>query len=338
LLVTRHLSLATTMLIINQTSTNPYFNIASEEYLLKNFSEDIFILYSNSPSIIVGKHQNTMAEINHSFVSKKQISVIRRLSGGGTVYHDLGNVNYTFITNGSEGNLVDFKKHTQPIIDVLKSLGVDARIGGKNDIRVGDKKISGNAEHIYKNRVLHHGTLLFDANLDELNESIKVNLEAYTDKAVKSIRSQVANISEYLNNNISIGDFKEKLIAHIKTLFPNTIDYQFTPSNIDSINELIATKFSTWEWNFGYSPTYILNRQLSIKNESWDIGINVEKGIIVKVIIKGNSSISKSIEELEKLMVGCIHEKKEISQRLGNIDLKQYIPEITKESFIENLF
>jgi len=338
LLITRHLSLVTTMLIINQSVNNPYFNIASEEYLLKNFSEDIFILYSNSPSIIVGKHQNTMAEINHRFVSQKHIPVIRRLSGGGTVYHDLGNVNYSFITNGSEGNLVDFKKHTQPVIDVLKSLGVDARIGGKNDIRVGDKKISGNAEHIYKNRVLHHGTLLFNANLDELNESIKVNLEAYTDRAVKSIRSQVANITEYLNRDISIEKFKEMLIAHIKTLFPNAIDYQLTPSDIDSINELIATKFSTWEWNYGYSPTYILNRQISINNKFWDIEINVEKGIIVKVTIKSNSSISKSIEELEELMIGCIHEKTEISQRLVSIDLKQYLPEIAKESFIENLF
>lgn len=325
------------MLIINQPVTDPYFNIASEEYLLKNFSENIFLLYTNSPSIIVGKHQNTMAEINHEFVAKKRIPVIRRLSGGGTVYHDFGNINYTFITNGSEGNLVDFKKHTQPIVDVLKSLGIDARIGGKNDIRVGDRKISGNAEHIYKNRVLHHGTLLFNSNLDELNESIKVNLDAYTDKAVKSIRSHVANIAEYLNKDISIEQFKAMLILHIKTLFPNAFDYQFTPSNIDSINELIATKFSTWEWNFGYSPSYVLNRQLSIKNEFWNIEINVERGIIIKVAIKGNSSISKSIEELEKLIVGCIHEKKEMSQRLGNIDLKQYIPEITKESFIENL-
>jgi lipoate-protein ligase A len=128
------------------------------------------------------------------------------------------------------------------------------------------------------------------------------------------------------------------LIAHIKMLFPNAIDYQFTPSHIDSINELITTKFSTWEWNYGYSPTYTLNRQIRANNKAFDIEINVEKGIIVKVTIKGNSSISKSIEELEKLMVGCIHEKEEISQRLGNINLKQYIPEIDKESFIENLF
>lgn len=326
------------MLIINQSITDPYFNIASEEFLLKNFSEDIFLLYTNSPSIIVGKHQNTMAEINHEFVAKKGIPVIRRLSGGGTVYHDLGNINYTFITNGSEGNLVDFKKHTQPIIDVLKSLGVDARIGGKNDIRVGDKKISGNAEHIYKNRVLHHGTLLFNSNLEELNESIKVNLEAYTGKAVKSIRSHVANIKEYLKEDISIENFKEKLIAHILALFPNSINYHLSPNDTQSINELITRKFSTWEWNYGYSPTYSLNRHININNGIMYIEINVEKGIINKMSIKSQLLMTERIEELEKLMAGCLHEKKEISKRLADIEINQFIPKISREEFVKSLF
>ncbi|HCT29940.1 MAG TPA: lipoate--protein ligase [Bacteroidales bacterium] len=326
------------MLIINQSITDPYFNIASEEFLLKNFSEDIFILYSNTPSIIVGKHQNTMAEINHNFVSQKGVPVIRRLSGGGTVYHDLGNVNYSFIINGSEGNLVDFKKHTKPIIDVLTSLGVDAHIGGKNDIRVGDKKISGNAEHIYKNRVLHHGTLLFNSNLDELNESIKVNKNTYTDKAVKSIRSHVANINEYLNDDISIGKFKELLIDHVKMLFPNAVDYQLNQNDITSINELISKKFVTWNWNYGYSPSYTLNRQIHFNKYTLDIIVNVDKGLINQVSIKGNHLEPKSVKELEQLLQGCIHETQEISNRLKNIDISQFIPEILNEDFIKGLF
>lgn len=325
------------MLIINQTSCDPYFNIASEEFLLKNFSEDIFILYCNSPSIIVGKHQNTMAEINHNFVSKKQIPVIRRLSGGGTVYHDLGNVNYSFITNGSEGNLVDFKKHTQPIIDVLKSLGVDARIGGKNDIRVGDKKISGNAEHIYKNRVLHHGTLLFNSNLDDLNESIKVNLNAYTDKAVKSIRSHVANISEYLSSEIEVEEFKELILTHIKRLFPDAINYDFTSKEKSLINELVSTKFSTWEWNYGYSPTYTLNNQIYIDDIVLNIEVKVEKGIIANLSIKGNTNLRKTNKAL-KIIIGSIHDAQNLSEKLSDIDINQYIPKLTKEEFLRSLF
>ncbi len=325
------------MLVINQPITDPYFNIASEEYLLKNFSEDIFLLYTNSPSIIVGKHQNTMAEINHEFVSKKEIPVVRRLSGGGTVYHDFGNINYTFITNGSEGNLVDFKKHTQPIVDVLKSLGVDARIGGKNDIRVGDKKISGNAEHIFKNRVLHHGTLLFNANLDELNESIKVKLDAYTDKAVKSIRSHVANITEYLDKEISIEQFKAMLILHIRTLFQNAIGYQFTPDDIDSINELVSTKFSTWEWNYGYSPSYKLSNQICIDDIVLNIAVNVEKGIITNLSIKRDNQFQEDYKPIEEILIGCSHDAHEISKRLKEIDISQYIPKLSKGDFTNNL-
>ncbi len=333
-----HSLLFTTMLIINQTSCDPYFNIASEEYLLKNFSEDIFILYSNSPSIILGKHQNTMAEINHNFVSKKQIPVIRRLSGGGTVYHDLGNVNYTFITNGTEGNLVDFKKHTQPIIDVLKSLGIDARIGGKNDIRVGDKKISGNAEHIFKNRVLHHGTLLFNSNLDELNESIKVDLEAYSDKAVKSIRSHVANIVEYLNREISIENFKDLLITHIKTVFSNATNYEFTQNDISLIDELVSTKFRTWEWNYGYSPAYTLNRTISVSGTQIIIEIYVEKGVITNFLIKRNSQHQEIDKEFENHLIGCYHDINALSKRIDSIEIGKYLPKLSKEVFLSNLF
>ncbi len=326
------------MLVIHQTSTNPYFNIATEEFLLKNFTEDIFLIYRNEPSVIVGKHQNTMAEINLEFVKKRGLPVIRRLSGGGTVYHDLGNVNYTFITNGSEGNLVDFRKHTQPIIDVLQTLGVDARIGGKNDIRVGDKKISGNAEHIYKNRVLHHGTLLFSSKLDELNESIKVNPNTYTDKAVKSIRSHVTNISEHLKCEISIDDFIISISSHIKKQFTNTKGFQLSPANINAINQLIETKYSTWDWNFGYSPSYSLNKHIAINNKVINIQINVDKGIISQLAISGNLIIIERIKELEQLLNGCSHNFDEISNRLSKIVLNDFIDQISLEQFLEGFF
>jgi lipoate-protein ligase A len=230
------------MLLLQQTSTNPYFNIAAEEYLLKNFSDDIFTLYINEPSIIVGKHQNTLAEINQEFVRSQSIKVVRRLSGGGTVYHDLGNLNYSFIANGSEGKLVDFKKFTQPIVDVLLHLGIDAQLGGKNDIRIGERKISGNAEHIYKNRVLHHGTLLFSSELDNLNESIRVNPSTYTDKSVKSIRSNVANISDYLKDKITINEFAALVVNQIKQTIPNCSSYNLTKNDNSAINRLIDTK------------------------------------------------------------------------------------------------
>jgi len=323
------------MLLILQTSTDPYFNIATEEYLLKNSTDDVFILYRNEPSIIVGKHQNTIAEINLDFVKKKGLKVVRRLSGGGTVYHDLGNINYSFIANGTEGNLVDFKKFTQPIIEVLLELGVEAFLGGKNDIRVADKKISGNAEHVYKNRVLHHGTLLFSSQLDELDESIKVNLTTYSDKAVKSIRSQVANISEYLKKPISIEQFIISIVNHIKKVYPNSQIYNLTDQDILAINKLIETKYSTWQWNFGYSPTYKLIKDFKIGKDNFKITLQVDKGIICSVSFETDLLNKKQAKELETLLVGCHHDFDEIIKRMmnkpilsTNISIDQLIKEL----------
>jgi len=308
------------MLIVQQPSTDPYFNIATEEYLLNSLTDDFFILYLNQPSIIVGKHQNTSAEINHDFVKQRSLKVVRRLSGGGTVYHDLGNLNYTFIANGSEGNLVDFKKHTRPILEVLNTLGVDAIIGGKNDIRVGSKKVSGNAEHVYKNRVLHHGTLLFSSNLDDLNEAIRVDAGSYSDKAVKSIRSQVANISEYLKGEITIEGFVELIENHVKKTFPNSADYSLSSEDISSINNLIRTKYSTWEWNFGYSPIYTLNRRIEVDSKQISIELTVEKGAITKVSVSGVINKSKATE-IEQLLIGCKHDYESISKLISKADL-----------------
>ena len=186
------------MLIINRPQTDPYFNIAAEEYLLKQMDEDCFMVWQNEPSIIVGKHQNTLAEINYSFAKENNIPVVRRITGGGTVFHDLGNLNFTFISSGEKGKLVNFKKFTQPIIEVLNQMGIPARFEGKNDLRVNGLKISGNAEHVYKNKVLHHGTLLFSTDLNFLKKAIKSVPERFQDKAVQSVRSKVANITDFI--------------------------------------------------------------------------------------------------------------------------------------------
>lgn len=326
------------MLLIQQTSTNPYFNIASEEYLLKNFMDDIFILYCNEPSIIVGKHQNTLAEINLEYATKNALKVIRRLSGGGTVYHDLGNLNYSFIANGSEGNLVDFKKFTLPIINVLQKLGIDAKLGGKNDIRVGDKKISGNAEHIYKNRVLHHGTLLFSSNLDELNESIKFNPNTYSDKAVKSIRSEVANISEFLKEPITITEFADLIANHIKQAFPSSKSYQLNINDINIINGLVDTKYSTWEWNFGYSPTYTLNKEILIGENILGVMISVDKGIICEVKLKGNFLNNEDLLKIEQSLTDCPHDIDIITNKLSTIELEKFNPNLSVDGILEGIF
>ena len=260
------------------------------------------MLYVNEPSIIVGKHQNAFAEINHRYVSENNIKVVRRLSGGGTVFHDSGNLNFCFIRNGKEGNLIDFKRFTQPIIEVLQQLDVPAERSGRNDLIINGLKFSGNAEHVFKNRTLHHGTLLFSSRLENLSTALKVNPDLYHDKAVKSVRSKVTNISEYLSSNISLDEFKALIISHIVSGTNDVCQYKFTEADHSKINDLVEEKYKTWEWNYGYSPRFSFKNQGSANGQFIEVEVEVEKGIIKQADIKVNNQsipdISKDLQDL----------------------------------------
>ncbi|MDP2424542.1 MAG: lipoate--protein ligase family protein, partial [Bacteroidales bacterium] len=233
------------MLCINRNETDPWFNLAAEEYVLRSFTDDCFMLWRNEPSIIVGKHQNTLAEINHNFVREHGIRVVRRISGGGAVYHDQGNINFSFVANGEKDKLVDFRRFTKPILEVLVNLGVDARFEGHNDLKINGMKFSGNAEHVYKNRVLHHGTLLFDSDLEMINQALTIDSEKFSDKAVKSIRSKVKNISYHLPGQMEITDFMDIVLNHVLKSHPDATLYSFDELDYERIEELVRTKYST---------------------------------------------------------------------------------------------
>lgn len=313
------------MLIIKSNSTNPYFNIASEEYLLKDFSDDIFLLYINDPSIIVGKHQNTLAEINYRFVKENNIKVVRRLSGGGTVYHDHGNINFTFVQNIEGKNLIDFKKYTAPIISFLRSLGVNARFEGKNDLRVDGLKISGNAEHVFRKRVLHHGTLLFDSELDALNEAIRVHPDRYRDKGVKSIRSAVTNIRGYLQNDMTTNEFLKELINHVSQTSASAQTYEMDTSDIAGIQKWVDEKYASWNWNFGYSPKYeLVNAYRGESNLL--ITIQVDKGFITFVSIEDESG-NQCMENFSKALIGLQHKETTIATELQKLGETGSLPD-----------
>ena len=271
------------MLCIRQRNTNPYFNIASDEYLLKSYTDDIFMLYINKPSVIVGTHQNTLAEIDYQLAKERGIKVIRRLSGGGAVFHDLGNLNFSFIRNGKEGRLVDFKGFTKPIIDLLGELGVSAQFEGHNSLNIDGKKFSGNAEHIVKNRVMHHGTMLFSTDMQTLADVLYVSHDRYSDGAVKSVRAKTTNLSDHLPKGYTI----EAFAGHVMDFVLRTVDgattYQFTQPDLDAINSLVSSKYCKWDWNFGYSPSYKFTRSFYLKNELVAIDVVVERGVIKDV-------------------------------------------------------
>jgi lipoate-protein ligase A len=327
------------MLIIRRHSTDPHFNLATEEYILKNFEESSFMLWRNSPSIIVGKHQNTLAEINAGYVKENNIPVVRRLSGGGAVFHDLGNLNFTFIQSGNSQQLIDFRRYTEPILEVLQKLGIDAKFEGRNDLTIGGKKFSGNAEHIWKNRVLHHGTLLFSSKMTDISQALRADPLKFQDKSVKSVKSRVTNISEHLTSGMDVLDFAEAIQDHIIEKYPDAIFYDLNKEDHVKIDELVEQKYGTWQWNFGYSPKYNFRKILRTeKSGTIEFDLDVQNGIIISFKIFGDFFGMLDPEEIERVMEGVPHREESILEVLRPFRIGDYISSLTLDEFIHGLF
>ena len=325
------------MLYVRNNSTNPYFNIALEEYILKkSLSTDktFVILYINNPAIIIGKHQNTIEEINKDYVDEKDIKVVRRMSGGGAVYHDEGNLNFTYIIKTGKEDVSNFKKFTLPIIKALDKMGIKAELSGRNDLTIDGKKFSGNAQYYHKNRLLHHGTLLFNSHMENLAKALNVKKEKIQSKGIKSVRSRVTNISEYLPIKGTIEEFRELLL---KYLFENQEiinEYQLTDEDIDKVNQLVGEKYDTWDWNWGESPAFDIQKSYRFPIGLIDVRLNVSKGFITDCKIYGDFFASENIEDLERILVGKRYRKEDLYLVLNKVQINQYFGNITKEDFI----
>jgi len=326
------------MLCIVSPYTNPYFNLASEEYLLKCFQEDILLLYRNSPSIVVGKHQNTLAEINLPFVLENDILVARRISGGGSVFHDLGNLNFAFFTSGREGELVDYKRATLPIIEALKGMGLEVSLGKRNELLLKKLKISGTASHVFKKRVLHHGTLLFSSEMESLSAALKTAKDRFTDRAVKSVPSRVTNIRDHLMEQMDVEVFQQRVLDHMLQTDKDARTYAFSKVDLTKIRALRDSKFSTWEWNFGYSPKYQFCQSISFVSGKLDLHMNVEKGIIKELKIVGTFDSQKDVVLLEKMLLGCIHDPETIRNKLSDVRVSDYISGLENEELLMGMF
>ncbi|MCX6258923.1 MAG: lipoate--protein ligase [Bacteroidia bacterium] len=305
------------MFLIESNSVDPAVNLATEEFLLKQNDQEFAFIYIDKPSVIIGKHQNALAEINVKFVRTNGISVNRRISGGGAVYHDQGNINFCFIRNGQPGKLVDFGKHTAPLISFLDKLGKEARFEGHNSLTINGMKISGNAEHTWKNRVLHHGTLLFSTDLKILRESLSTGYGRYQDKAVKSVSASVANIYNLIDNKLNTDEFRKLLTLYISNYF-SCEKYFLSLDEMQTINLSAEEKYSGWEWNFGYSPSYCFQNVLKSENENINVQIEVENGLIIKLNLPGAVKYGEYFENVEKLMTGVKHEYKAVLNVLKN--------------------
>lgn len=291
------------MLCLNLRSTDPFFNLALEEILLKNRKEEFLILGVNDPSVVIGKHQVLHREVNTRFVTEKNIPVIRRISGGGTVFHDNGNLNFSFIIQSEAGKQVDFRKYTLPVISFLSSLGVEANLEGKNDLKVNGFKISGNAEHIHRNRVLHHGTLLFNTSLDLLRNSLRKNTGNYTSKAVESNPSPVINLKEKLNDIKDMTQFRSMMMSWFLNNIPDAEMYSLGEEESAEAEALADSKYRTWEWNYAYGPEYHFNNRFEIDRKQYSCNIFVKDGIIWECAIERDEKLST----VAKNLIGIKH-------------------------------
>lgn len=321
--------------ISNNNITDPTLNLAMEEYVLKNLpaEESYFLFYINRPSIIVGKNQNTIEEVNQTYIDAHNIDVVRRISGGGAVYHDTGNLNFSFITDDDGNSFHNFQKFTEPIVQALQSLGVNAELTGRNDIQVGQAKISGSAMVKVKNRMFSHGTLMLNSDLDEVQNALKVNPAKIKSKGIKSVRKRVANIQEFLNDPLEIEEFKKIIL---KTIFGETEveEYKLTDEDWENIEKLSNDKYRTWAWNYGRNPKYNFEREEKFEKGFVQIKFDVKRGKIEHAKIFGDFFGVGDVTDLENALVGCLHDFEHIEEALSEYDLYHYFGDIDRHELI----
>lgn len=328
------------LFIDNQNITDPRINLAIEEYCLKHLDpeETYLLFYINQPSIIIGKNQNTIEEINTKYVDENGIIVVRRLSGGGAVYHDLGNLNFSFITKDDGNSFHNFKKFTEPVVAALKRLGVDAELSGRNDLMANGRKISGNAQFSTKGRMFSHGTLLFDSEIEHVVSALKVKKDKIESKGIKSIRSRVANISEFLDQKMTTVEFRSMLLRYIFDTEGEIPEYKLTEKEWKIINQISKERYQNWDWNYGKSPKFNLQHSKRFQAGSVDIRLEVQKGVICECKIFGDFFGVGDVSDIEEKLTGVQYERKAIEEALQGVDIKHYFGNIQKEEFLDLVY
>ena len=323
------------MLVVLNPSTSASFNMAAEEYILKHFHDDVFMLWQADKTVLIGKNQNTRKEIDVQYVEENDIRVIRRLSGGGAVYNDLGNTNFAFISTDSGDSFANFKKFTAPIIDLLQGLGVPAKFSGRNDLLVDGRKFSGNAQFKHKNRLLHHGTLLFSSNMEQLGKALSPDMLKFKSKGVNSVKSRVTNILEHLPEKMTVEEFMNLANQHIIKTFPGSTTYTFSDEDLIAIKKIEEERFANWDWNYGTSPKYDFSNQDKFPGGLVEINLEVKDGIIKSAKIFGDFFSQGKISDVENQLIGVKHQSKSIREALSQIDLNTYFAGISLDELIQ---
>jgi lipoate-protein ligase A len=326
------------LFVDNRDITDARLNLALEEYILRNRmpDDDLLLFYVNAPAIIIGRNQNTIEEINSDFVDARGIRVVRRVSGGGAVYHDLGNLNFSFMTRDVNARFNRYDLFNTPVVEVLRELGVPAEIGGRNDILAGGRKISGNAQFATAGRMFSHGTLLLDSNLDDVTAALKPKAGKVESKGVKSIRSRVANISEFLREPISVSELRDRILERIfgtrdRALIPSLV---LNAADWSAANELVEKRYGSWKWNFGENPPSNVQRVQRFPAGEIDVRLDIHGGQITGVRFFGDFMGRAEVSELEAQLEGVIYDLDSLARALADIDVRQYFGDVSRDEIL----
>lgn len=327
------------LFVDNRGITDPRINLALEEYVFRNkpASDDVLLFYINAPSIIIGRNQNTIEEIDPDVVAARGIHVVRRISGGGAVYHDLGNLNFSVMTPNVTDRFSRYEHFTRPMIDVLRSLGVPAELSGRNDILAGGRKISGNAQFARPDRMFSHGTLLFDSNLDDVTAALRPKPGKVESKGVKSIRSRVANISEYVREPITVTELRERILEAIfgtrdRAAVPTL---ELSDADWSGVQSLVESRYGTWAWNYGENPACNVQRVRRFPAGEIDVRLDVQQGRIAAVRIFGDFMGREDVGALEARLLGIPYERDAVAGALRGVVVADYFGDVATDDVLE---
>ena len=324
---------------LNLYTTDPAWNLAAEQYVFDALPRDrtYFMLWQNDNAIIIGKHQNTAAEINQSFVRENGVRVVRRLSGGGAVYHDMGNLNFTFIADAGDMDTINFRLFCQPVVAALASLGVHAEINGRNDMTIDGQKFSGNSQYIKEGRVMHHGTIMFDSDLDRVAQALRVDQEKIAAKGVASVRSRVTTVRQHMPHPVTLEEFRRVLLDNILAQQPGE-EYVFTEADKAQIAQLRERRYAAWDWNYGQSRACEMIRKRRFPAcGGVEAQISADHGVIRRIAFTGDFFSVTEPEVLAEKLAGVRLEEQSLRGALAGEDVGRYFSGLKNEELMELL-
>ncbi len=327
------------MFYLESSSTDPHFNLALEQFVFDRLDRehDYFMLWRNDNAVIVGKHQNTVAEINAAYVRERGIRVVRRLSGGGAVYHDLGNVNFTFITSAEGRRAFDFASFCRPVVRALASLGVEAAINGRNDMTIDGKKFSGNAQYCKRGRVMHHGTILYDSDLSVVGKALAVSGDKIESKGLKSVRSRVTNVKPLMPEDIPV----ERFMAVLREAMFREYDltpYTLNERDFDEVRALQREVYDSWDWNYGESPAYSIRKERRVEGcGKLEVHMDVAGGAISRIAFFGDYFGDGDASQLAALLTGQKLKRGNLREQLASVSIEEYFHHLDLETFLNIL-